>query len=294
MQRGVAGEDGDDLRIANRVNGAAPGDTSSFDIQQVNAAGSVISTTNVVIQPGTAGAGGGLVQNSIVQVHRGGVDMGDTGSIVGGQIQLDLTEHREQPPVDSPQPRIVGNLTAVRTGNPITFNLTMVDDHPGQFTYDPQSATISNTDFVFADGTGDAFTITGTNAGRATIRVTALATHSGGGTTMVTSQPFVVEITEPVTVGSYYTMFFESEPTGQQDLSGYTLVNANLPSRLSEDVPANRNYFVLASNESLNVNRSFNSGTTIPDTLTTSIPGYTAYVFPVFPGDHVVINIDTV
>ena len=56
--QGAAGVDGNSIEIRNRVNGANPGDVSTFDIVELDPDDNVVNTTSVTIQAGVMGLRG--------------------------------------------------------------------------------------------------------------------------------------------------------------------------------------------------------------------------------------------
>ena len=270
------------------------------------------TTYDVNLSGGTGGVGPRGASVATVRRISGGTAPGETTVIRfadsdGMDIPVDITIQPGQP----------GSTHATFNYGPVMFSRQMSTE---AITIAGVRPVGDDADFTYSLGTpsgvpsGWTVVQVGTNfdeTNRPTLTVTIPANQAVGSNTIsvpVVSRPngtsgdqdstvqnvkFTFTITAIPTTEDYYTAFFATEPSGEQDLStGYTLVEDNLPNRITDDVPAGMNYFVLATNVSLNPNRAFNSGTTIPDTLTTNINGYTAYVFPVFPGDHLVINID--
>ena len=133
----------------------------------------------------------------------------DLVAVVGGELQVSLTPH-DGHTVEAPSPIFRGRAgtTVTRgtvhpfrtqmthTGSELTFSLEMGDDH-GHFTYDITGASpMATGGLTFNEGTGDEFTITGTNVADVAFTITATATHTSTGLTSQVNLELEVIIAE--------------------------------------------------------------------------------------------------
>lgn len=161
---------------------------------------------------------------------------------------MNLTEHDGNNP-ESPAPiirgRTVGGVTTtvtrdgrtgfvtrmVHTGNPLTFNLEMGDDH-GHFAYDiTGSQPNASQGLTFAEGTDDEFTFTGTDIANAIFTIQATATHTATMETTTVNVELEVEIVEappvPDTITFGVLQGLSAAPDATTDFSSIT-TSANL------------------------------------------------------------------
>ena len=177
---------------------------------------------------GTDGTNG-LVTNATIVVNRGALT--DGGTISGGEITLNLTDHQSTAPIESPDPFFQGERSRVATGAAINFNFQLLDRH-GHFTYDITNINPTSGNGFTASTTGDQnLTISGTNVGSFTTTVTATATRTSDSQTSTVTPVITVVITEAPAEPTPYYIFVSENPisfTANQDLSTYTEVDTTL------------------------------------------------------------------
>lgn len=267
----------------DNIDNSAPvvaGASRDITINLVDPSGGTTTPQTITLPagaPGMDGSGSGLVSDMDISITRTGNT--DSGEIVGGQIQLTLSEHIGQSH-DSPAPILRGRGSTVvtrgtvhpwrtemvHTGNELTFELEMGDDH-GHFTYDITGAVpTASGGITFNEGTGNEFTFTGSNIADVAFTVTAEATHT---VTRISSQVNVeVEVVISAAAPVHQTFMFGtlvlmSPPTDTIDLSGLT-GNGELRDNFQFNVTGGNDTYVFMVFENADIdNNDFTEDTTM-------------------------------
>ena len=191
------------------------------------------STDGLAFQTEDLRGTSGEVTNTVVQVHRNGSDMGDTGAIVDGQIRLDLTAHIPDTGGDAPAPELSASPSASQefTGSNLSYVITASDVHSA-YSYTIRSARrlSGSTNFRVNPGVtdGDAnFTVVATAAGSATFRAILNATHTSDGSTTMAHADITLTASTPVPTFTAGTLTgLTSTPTANQ-INGATTTTHN-------------------------------------------------------------------
>ena len=262
-------------------------------------------STDPAINPMTVSLAQGVVTNTNIQIQRTGTV--DSAAIVGGQIQLTLSDHSGSTSHDTPAPvaSVAPSATQTYPGTGTLIYTVSFTDRHNLFNYVIDNITVEAGDGSFFPATADYGTnsvrVTKDNPGTATLRATLTATHATDGATTQASGVFTLTALAPPGPDAppYYTFTQENAIPDNvaQDLSTYVSHTEGLTD--GDFVTLNRpagvagNFFGAIAirttgQGALTIVRedSFDGGTSLPDVSTATPIGvanagdYTVYIFP--------------